>query len=943
MQADQELLEESKTEALEHLDRIEPKLLEIERDTSRASAHINDIFRGIHTIKGVFSFFGLTTIIELSHTMENLLSLIRENKIQVNLDIATALLNGLDKIRILLSDLNRCKDISIDDEVNDLLPFINNDSSMAKIVKRKKLHNRDGAKNSLHSQSESETLRVKVNLLNKLMNSAGELVLNRNQLIRYFYNSKSKFIEDKNTYSPFKDLETELKRITHQYINNINSNRDDLKQELNKYINESKVNILEKFKKPLSTHNNLNSMVQNLDRNTSSLQDHILETRMQPISILFNKFQRITRDLTKDYSDKNIELILEDNNVELDKNILEELTDSLFELVKNSVSHGIESSTERRKKAKSPFGYIKLTATRSEGKVQIVIMDNGRGIINSDLDSFIKSKNKEHKSVDTLSKHEISNFILHPEFNKEHINDNAKGGFQLVKSGLEKLGGTIEIDNNENEYFKVILKLPITLAIIPCLIVNAHNHIFSIPQSQIKELVRIKHDDLGNKIEKIHNHEVLRLREELLPLVNLSDILQIDPMYRTSEGQYRIDRRKRLSDRRKKDQNHNTSYLSPQLSIAKRKHDTRRTSIQNSITIVVVQYLEFKIGLLVHEILDNEEIVIKSLSKYIYDIPCFAGSTILGSGAVSMVLDINGLGKMCNFNFSILSMEKLKLLEKENSEEVQEDQDFLLFNIGTNDTFALPLDLIGRIETVPKEKIQIMADKLFINYESYSIEIMQLGSFLNLDGNEELPDEIVIIIPKLVKHPFGIICHKIIDTLTTRQTLSKEHIDINGILGSFLLNKELVMMLDVYKIMEVYDPERYKEVKCSKKLEGKKVLLAEDSKFFQKIIIKFLEEIGIDADLATDGEKAWEQLCDSGKKYDCLITDIQMPNLDGFGLVKRVRKHEHFKDIPIMALSSMSTKRYIEKGMEAGVDKYEIKFDKERQKMALEDLLVKDK
>lgn len=313
---------------------------------------------------------------------------------------------------------------------------------------------------------------------------------------------------------------------------------------------------------------------------------------------------------------------------------------------------------------------------------------------------------------------------------------------------------------------------------------------------------------------------------------------------------------------------------------------------------------------------------------------------ILGSGEIAMILDVNGLSNLANLKFAETDT-KLDDAELVEENKIKELQKFLVFRNHENDRLALTLDLVNRVKYIKMSELQEIGGREFLNTEDSSIEILRLESILPIkDPGLKPDDDALVLIPTLVRHPIGILCSQVEDIVQISVNLAHKEFDDKGIIGTFLLDSELVMVLDIYEMFEQFKPEKYVLEESKNPFEGKKVLLAEDTQFFQRVITKFLLEQGFTVDVADDGEKAWDKLM-TGNHYDILISDVQMPHLDGFGLVERVRKNSKVSHMPIMMLTSMSNDSYRERGAKLGVDAYEIKLDKARQVETLTRLLKK--
>jgi two-component system chemotaxis sensor kinase CheA len=948
---DKELLTELISESQEHLSNIEPLLLELEQKGENIEDEkINSIFRAVHSIKGGFGFFGLKNIIDLSHTIENILSKIRDKKLKITVELIDAILKGIDKLTYLINNIDESENISIEEELQRLSIFTQDNPKANNTLQDKKdtlvkqgdnidifgKHNIskqkiidalkegkllyqinvyhktkfneenlpsadlfkeweslgdvldilvDKEKNSAQKESSKEgtnlsvifatvlepdlisqalnisqeqiylidsqkikqelklaannknttdstaeksnsktikkdlinkeatsdtfkedSLRVRISLLNQLMNLAGELVLSRNQLLQNFGNTIDKYI---NTNNLFNIIHNELnKTFSHFSIKNT-VNGKELENILKKESENLFKNILSALKIKLSEISELYPIIQNIDQVTSLLQENIMQTRLQPISILFSKFPRIVRDLAKKCN-KNITLITEGQDVELDKSIIELLSDPLTHLIRNSVDHGIEDPQTRKKLGKNETGQIILKAFHESGKVNIQIIDDGAGINTQKVkDKAIQKGLVSKEQAEKLNDSEIYQFILLPGFSTaEKVSDiSGRGvGMDVVKTNIEKLGGTIDISSAINKGTTITLQLPLTLAIISALIIKTEERLFAIPQVSIEELVLVRSHEITKKIERIGNSEVYRLRGKLLPLVRLANILKIPATYIDPQTKERkIDRRLRWSDRRgvAKEEDELDTLNTQNLTENRRKGEKdRRKHIINSLKIIVLRVGENLFGLVVDEVINSEEIVVKPISSYLKQCGCYAGATIMGDGRVIMIIDPNGIVKIAELKFTDLKKEeeKSKLKEK-----IKEDfKEYLIIDIGTQERLALELSCLSRIDKVEISHIEQVGTKEFVRYSDLSIPLIRLHNYLPLSAPQPQTDSKkhqMIIIPKTEYNVIGIAVEKLFDIVKTNVKIQQDYIKTNGITGSTIINNKLVLILDINEIL----------------------------------------------------------------------------------------------------------------------------------------------
>ncbi len=578
-----------------------------------------------------------------------------------------------------------------------------------------------------------ETLRVKVDLLTNLMNLAGELVLGRNQLMRAV-GGHSRGIPG------------------------------------------------------------LPAILQNINQVTSEMQEGIMQTRMQPIGGVFTRFPRIIRDMARQLG-KQIEVQILGAEVELDKSIVEMLVDPLTHIIRNCADHALETPEQRLAAGKAATGTIVLNAFHEGGQVNITIRDDGRGIDGRKvLEKALAKGIVTAAQAEEMSDREMVNLIFAPGFSTaEQVSDiSGRGvGMDVVRTNTEKLGGHVTVDTIVGVGTTVRLQLPLTLAIIPSMIVGVGPQRFAFPQVSVVEFVWVKAADARNRVERVQGAEVLRLRDQLLPLVRLSTVLGIDPSYRSPEtGEDQPDRRESLVDRR-----------GPAAEAEPRTD--RRQDWRSDYNIVVLRNGPFQFGVVVDDLYDIEEIVVKPLSAYLQDTKCFSGATILGDGRVVMILDAAGLAALAQLHFSDFQGKGLQ--------EVSEDQERLrtqgsrrsviLFRGAEGEHFAVPQDKVQRLERITPADLSHMGDREYIQYRGEALPIVRLEKALDVSPIDAGAQEYFLVIPKAVPGqaevpPSGILIGAILDALDLDVELKPVDIRGAGLLGSAVVHEHLTLFLD---------------------------------------------------------------------------------------------------------------------------------------------------
>lgn len=730
-----------------------------------------------------------------------------------------------------------------------------------------------------------DTLRVNVSLLNNLMNLAGELVLGRNQLMQI-----------------------------------------------------------------LATHANkirgLNSVLQNINLVTGELQENIMFTRMQPVGSVFSKFPRVIRDLSKKLN-KEITLDIKGGEVELDKSIIELLSDPLTHLIRNTADHGIEAPEERKARGKPSAGHVLLRAYHEAGLVNIEIVDDGKGIDTAVIRAkAVEKKIMSAEAAAKLSDREALTIIFLPGFSTAAKVTDVSGrgvGMDVVKTNIEKLGGTVDIESTLGRGTRVNLKLPLTLAIIPSLIIEVSQQRFAIPQISIEELVRVRAKDAHKAIERVNGASVFRLRDKLLPLVRLSDVLGITRTFVDPEtGEVREDRRNRIDDRRAAgdgrgyliDSASKTLRLETQegasAEAAARRdisHDTRRWRAASAMTILVLKCLNNRYGLIVDKVADSEEIVVKSLSRYVKANTCYMGTTIMGDGSVAMILDAQGIANAAQLHFSDTDTASDVLKKGSLARDLLEKQSLLLFKNGSSELFAMPSELITRIEKVQISEIERIGDKEFIQYRGGSLRIVRLENYLPIAPPQTEKDYVHVIVPKLVQIPVGILATELVDVLETQIELDRGGVLSAGLFGSTIIQNNITLMIDLFGLLEQVDMRIFGVSPESLQPSGdSRILVAEDTPFFADMQRSYLESVGYQVDVARNGEEAMAMLLKN--TYKAFLCDIQMPEMDGVELVKRLRGNPRTRELPIIGIISHSDTKSRSQTREAGFTDFENKIDK---------------
>ena len=708
----------------------------------------------------------------------------------------------------------------------------------------------------------SSSIRISLKILDKLMNLAGELVLVRNRLLM--------------------EVSQKNKKI-------YNISRD-------------------------------------LDIVTSDLQETVMLTRMQPVGNVFTRLPRIVRDISQRLN-KNIDIAISGKEVEVDKNILEFLTDPLIHIIRNCCDHGIENTEERIKIGKSKIGTIEVLAYHKGGMIIIEVRDNGRGInIESLKDRALAYKIKTEKELERMNDKEIIALIMLPGFTTVKTMSEVSGrgvGMDVVKTSIEQLGGTIDIDSKFGEGTTFYLTLPLTLAIIPSLIVMVGHERYAIPQVNLDEMVRLYDDEVFKKIERSSNQEVYRLRESLLPMVRLKEVLVRPERFNEKDRLDITEKYKRIA----------------------KKELSKETYKGKSLIFAVVKMGFRRFGLIVDRMRGTEEIVVNPLPDALKTISIYSGTTIMGDGEVGLVLDIDGIAKHatveCNTEYEKISISYSRLGPPD-------IQRVLLFESGQKEQFAVPLMFVKRVEPIRQNLIEQMGrehQKEFISIDNETIYIIRLDQYMDVSNCESL-DQLYLLLPKRTRVPFGILFSKLNGIQEMPEDINIDHYKMPGVLGTTIIRNRFSLLINIqYLIDQVESQWRGTSSQPYetnyKATHNNRILLVEDAPFFRQLAKEYLESSGYEVITADNGINALELL--EHATFDLIISDIKMPKMDGWTFIQYVKRNERYKEIPAIALSSFYSEEHLQMSNSAGFDVHQKKINKQLLLQSVTDLLSRSK
>lgn len=864
--ASQSAVDEFVSEAKEHLAGVVQDLLALEQRPGVADAErIDRLFRAMHSIKGGAGFVGCQVIEELAHAMESVLEEVRPTGVAPDSAVVDALLAGTDRITALVDDVQRSNEADVGEWVQRLRHCLAKPRSVqrpaaaepdAPVVTSPEAAPAPVGAAAPRGLDRGASVRIPVPLVDRLMTLAGELVLVRNQALR-------------------------------------------------------SIDAGEAAIRPV---------LQRLDALTSQLQGAVTQTRMQPVGNLFARFPRTVRDLARQLG-KTINLEVSGTEVELDKSVLELLSDPLTHLIRNCCDHGLESPAERTRAGKSATGRIVLNASQQGGQICIEVRDDGRGIDAERIRrKALETGLRTAAELARLSDKEALALITLPGFSTAAAVTDLSGrgvGMDVVKTNLDQMGGTLEIDSTLGQGTAFSLRVPLTLAIIPCLMIRAGDQCYAIPQKDLEELVCLHPHQTQTRIEATLDQEVVRLRDRLVPLVRLAEVL---------DRPRPLETRDRESIVRK--------YGGPSSGV---DPAGRASGLRAAAFLAVVKVGARRLGLVVDEILNNEEVVVKPMHTLLKPLNCFSGATILGDGRVALILNMEGVVQHAGVRFGAAVQEAAE--QRAAAELVPaETTPALVFRSGPDEQFAVPLAMIRRLVMVDPRHIERVGSREFLVVDGQTTPLLRLEQVLPVSAASET-NPMFLLLPKNIGRPLGILATAIVDTETLPPGITQAAFQADGVVGTAILRGRTTLLLDLCRLAELDTPARPTPSLASAARAGKRILAVDDTEFFRALVREYLESEGFEVTTATDGAAALQSL--ENGRFDLVVTDIEMPVLDGWELARSVRQNPAHAGLPLLALTTLSSDADRARAKTLGFDGYEVKLDRQQFLQTVAELIRK--
>ncbi len=711
---DSEVIREFLIESTENLGRLDQEIVQLEQSPKDAQL-LASVFRTMHTIKGTGGMLGFGAVEKLAHLAENLLSQVRNGERDLTAPLVSLVLRAVDAVKAELLAIEAggkesgVSHAALEDELRRACENKPAASAQGEAAgsEAPPAAGEDGG-GAQKNLSEDSTIRVDVGLLDRLMNLVGELVLARNQILQF------------------------------------DAGCED---------------------------SSFNASAQRVDLITTELQEGVMKTRMQPIGNIWNKFPRVVRDMAM-ASGKQVRIEMEGKDTELDRTIIEAIKDPLTHLVRNAVDHGLESPAARKATGKDPEGRLLLRAFHEGGQVNIEITDDGAGLDYERIRAKAIEKNLvSREQAARLSEREIANLIFLPGFSTAERVTNVSGrgvGMDVVKTNIEKIGGAVDVHSKPGQGSTVRMKIPLTLAIIPALIVTSGGDRYAIPQVSLLELVRLEGEQLRGGIELVNGAPVHRLRGQLLPLLYLARELGTDDLpARAAEN-----------------------GLQP-----------------GGVNIVVLRADDRQFGLVVDEVNETEEIVVKPLSQPLKNINTFAGATIMGDGRIALILDVVGLAQRAD----VVGEGQGRALAEERkpaeNKQAATRRQVLLCQYGEGGQVAIDLSAVGRLEQFPVHRIEIADDREAVQYRGQIMPLLRVSDLLQ-GKHRPAPREqalVHVVVYADRGRNVGLVVDRILDIVDEAFRVERQT-GRRGVLGSAVIQKRITDIVDIPQLLGAAEP-----------------------------------------------------------------------------------------------------------------------------------------
>ncbi|QFU17667.1 hybrid sensor histidine kinase/response regulator [Microvirga thermotolerans] len=872
-----DLLREFLTETAEHLDTVDVELVRFEQDPNN-KAILSNIFRLVHTIKGTCGFLGLPRLEALAHAAETLMGKFRDG-MPVTTPAVSLILSTLDRIKDILAELERhaAEPEGSDEDLIDALEAMAAEEAPSEAPVREST----ATVGTLTYQVLERALlpgEVSLDELERAFREAPGPDVSKPQAVparvdETAASTSTTALEEGNepAASKVQTIRVNVDTLEHlmTMVSELVLTRNQL-LEISRRVDDSS------YKVPL----------QRLSHVTAELQEGVMRTRMQPIGNAWQKLPRVVRDLSAELS-KKIELVMQGADTELDRQVLEVIKDPLTHMVRNSADHGIEAPLERKAAGKPERGTIRLNAYHEGGTITIEIADDGRGLNFSAIRrKAVERGIASEAEVERMSDAQVAKFIFHPGFSTAAAITSVSGrgvGMDVVKTNIELIGGTVDIRSEPGRGTTFTIKIPLTLAIVAALIVSSKDQRYAIPQVAVLELVRVTPGS-EHAIERINGTPVLRLRDRLLPIVPLSKVLNTSSEEEVNEG-----------------------------------------------FVVVTQVGRQRFGILVDGVFHTEEIVVKPMSSKLRHIQLFSGNTILGDGAVVLIIDPNGLARMVGSGTEGGQFQGDAGFEQSNVLD-EETTTLLVFRGGGESLKAVPLSLVTRLEEIDASTIEWLGGRPLVQYRG------RLMPLVPSDGDLTIKREGMQALVVFSDEDFamGLAVDEIVDIVEDKLDIELVA-DRSDLVGSAVIRGRATEVVNIAHYLPLVAEAWMRSSHPGSNSAAKSILLVDGSAFFRDMLTPVLKASGYKVQAAATASEAL-QILTSGNATDILVTELDLPDRSGFDLIATLRSSSRYAQLPVIGLTVKHDPRQIAQAHKLQVTELVAKFDRRGLIAALSEL-----
>ena len=839
---DDELTKEFLIETNENLGRLDQEMVLLEQ-RPKDLVLLASIFRVIHTLKGTCGFLSFSTIEGVTHHAETILGQIRSGERDLTPELVSLVLETVDVVKVELAAIeltNKESGAKYESLVRRLesAALVQPGPTSAAPARAAQpgpanapvtelvVGNTPGVTEAAAPETVAttkgsalaeSTIRVDVGLLDKLMNLVGELVLARNQVLQF-----TSRLEDAS----------------------------------------------------------LTATSQRLNLITSELQEGVMKTRMQPIGVVWNKLPRVVRDLSSQCG-KQVNLEMDGAETELDKTIIEAIKDPLTHIVRNACDHGIEAPEARIRAGKTADGRLTLRAFHEGGYVNIEIGDDGNGIDAQRVKAkAIQLGLIREELAERMSERELANLVFLPGFStaREVTSISGRGvGMDVVKTNIGKIGGSVDLVSRRGLGTTIRIKIPLTLAIIPGLVVSVRQQRFVIPQTSLLELVRLEGDESRRLIEWVGNTPLYRRRGNLLPLAFLDRVLKLDD----GAGE-----------------------------------------VPEVLNIVFLQAEDRQFGLVVDRVNDTQEIVVKPLGKQMKGLNCYAGATIMGDGHVALILDVMGIAQRSGVLAEGRGTGRGDEKAVRDAPSVERNS-MLLFRAGNFERLAVPLALVARLEEIPRDRLEFAAGRPVVQYRGQLLPLVGLDGQLGFETGDSNDAQVQVIVFADGDNRIGMIVKEIVD-IVDEQIHIRRASSRAGILGSAVIGNQVTDVLDLESVIRSADTSWFENTQKERMV---RILIAEHSSFGRGLLRSSLEMGGYAVAEATDATDALAKL--NASRFDVVLAALDLPNEGAARILETIRKQPELSRIPVFAVQPASQMDTASGAFPAGFSAALSRFDRE--------------